>query len=241
VPRVAWKGLTVNFAANSYRTDRLISTHVCLCNKIIQTLNFVTRNFRFETYPINEKLYFTILEDPTTNNTVIFQVLTVVLMKITAFWDIASCSLVEIDRRFRGAYCLWKVGQFLPDYKTKHPKRQPSSYLPPWEPEISAKTLIGYRNDDIYTIRLRALAHLSVISAIAIEYNKHHGYELNWYLNQQHTSVHWHSIQICFNETLWFRGIQFENQLNVTLPISVSHTDSTNRSIHPNLKKKESL
>jgi hypothetical protein len=26
-------------------------------------------------------------------------------MKMTAFWDIASCSL-EVDRRFRGAYCL---------------------------------------------------------------------------------------------------------------------------------------
>jgi hypothetical protein len=27
-------------------------------------------------------------------------------MKIIAFWDIAPCSLVEIDRRFRGVYCL---------------------------------------------------------------------------------------------------------------------------------------
>jgi hypothetical protein len=25
---------------------------------------------------------------------------------MTAFWDIAPCSLVEVDRRFRGAYCL---------------------------------------------------------------------------------------------------------------------------------------
>jgi hypothetical protein len=30
-------------------------------------------------------------------------------MKITAFWDTAPCSLIEIDRRFRNA------GQFLQD------------------------------------------------------------------------------------------------------------------------------
>jgi hypothetical protein len=33
-----------------------------------------------------------------------FQVLTVASMKIIAFWDVASSSLVEVDRRFRGAY-----------------------------------------------------------------------------------------------------------------------------------------
>jgi hypothetical protein len=27
-------------------------------------------------------------------------------MKMTAFWDVAPCSLVLIERRFRGAYCL---------------------------------------------------------------------------------------------------------------------------------------
>jgi hypothetical protein len=27
-------------------------------------------------------------------------------MKTTAFWDITTCSLVEVDRLFRGAYCL---------------------------------------------------------------------------------------------------------------------------------------
>jgi hypothetical protein len=26
-------------------------------------------------------------------------------MKMTAFWDVAPCSLVEVDRRFRGAFC----------------------------------------------------------------------------------------------------------------------------------------
>jgi hypothetical protein len=27
-------------------------------------------------------------------------------MKMTALWDTAPCSLVEVDRRFRDAYCL---------------------------------------------------------------------------------------------------------------------------------------
>jgi hypothetical protein len=35
-----------------------------------------------------------------------FQYLTATSMKIISFWDVASCSLVEIGRGFRGAYCL---------------------------------------------------------------------------------------------------------------------------------------
>jgi hypothetical protein len=35
-----------------------------------------------------------------------FQVLTVANMKMIAFWDIAPCSVVEVDRRFKGAHCL---------------------------------------------------------------------------------------------------------------------------------------
>jgi hypothetical protein len=27
-------------------------------------------------------------------------------MKMTVFWNVASCSVIEIDRRFRGASCL---------------------------------------------------------------------------------------------------------------------------------------
>jgi len=35
-----------------------------------------------------------------------FQVLTVVSMKFRVFWDVAPCIHVEVDRRFRGVYCL---------------------------------------------------------------------------------------------------------------------------------------
>jgi hypothetical protein len=31
-------------------------------------------------------------------------------MKITDFWDVAPCSLVEVYRRFRGACCLHHQG-----------------------------------------------------------------------------------------------------------------------------------
>jgi hypothetical protein len=34
-----------------------------------------------------------------------FQVLMAASMKVTVFWNVAPCSLIEIDRRFRGAYC----------------------------------------------------------------------------------------------------------------------------------------
>jgi hypothetical protein len=37
-------------------------------------------------------------------------------MQITAFWDIAPCSLVEVHRRFRGAYGLYhQVSDHHPD------------------------------------------------------------------------------------------------------------------------------
>jgi hypothetical protein len=32
---------------------------------------------------------------------------------MTVFWDVAPCSLVDIDRRFRGTYCLYHQGDEL--------------------------------------------------------------------------------------------------------------------------------
>jgi hypothetical protein len=68
-----------------------------------------------------------------------FQVLTAANMKMTVFWDVVPCGMVEHDWHFRGAYCLhhlpdeggskhlWNVGQYLPDYMAQHPKSQLSS------------------------------------------------------------------------------------------------------------------
>jgi hypothetical protein len=35
-----------------------------------------------------------------------FQVAMAASTKITAFWVVALCSFLEVDRRFRGTYCL---------------------------------------------------------------------------------------------------------------------------------------
>jgi hypothetical protein len=58
-------------------------------------------------------------------------------MKMAVFWDVAPCSLVDVDWCFRGAYCLhhqgrecwrwrqhlWNIAQFLPDYTAQYPSR----------------------------------------------------------------------------------------------------------------------
>jgi hypothetical protein len=38
-----------------------------------------------------------------------FQVLTAATMKVTVFWDIAPCSLVQIDRRFKGVSLMMEL------------------------------------------------------------------------------------------------------------------------------------
>jgi hypothetical protein len=45
----------------------------------------------------------------------IFEVLTKMSMKIAVFWDVAPCSLVGTDRRFRGAYCFHHQDDDHPD------------------------------------------------------------------------------------------------------------------------------
>jgi hypothetical protein len=68
----------------------------------------------------------------TNQNFVRFQVPSTASMKMTVFWVIAPCSLVEVYRRFRGTYCLHHQGdecKLLPDYTAQQPRRQPSSNL----------------------------------------------------------------------------------------------------------------
>jgi hypothetical protein len=70
------------------------------------------------------------------------------ILKMTVFWHAAPCILVQVNRSFRGVYCLHhqgdeeNVGKFLPDYTAQHPRRQSSSDLPPWEHEISDADLV---------------------------------------------------------------------------------------------------
>jgi hypothetical protein len=68
------------------------------------------------------------------------------LLKMTAFWD--NRNLVEVG----GSKHLWNVGKLLPDYRAQHPRRQPSSYSPPWEPEISQ--IVGLFNFVFYIAQI---------------------------------------------------------------------------------------
>jgi hypothetical protein len=62
-------------------------------------------------------------------------------LKMTVFWVAAPCSLVEIDRRFRGAYCLYHQGdewlsssskriKFITVFTKLHPKWLVSQFSP---------------------------------------------------------------------------------------------------------------
>jgi hypothetical protein len=68
------------------------------------------------------------------------------ILKMTVFWDVAPCSLVEIRRRFRGVcypiIVLMMEASSISEtsvnfYTKQHLKRQSFLYLSPWEPEIS--------------------------------------------------------------------------------------------------------
>jgi hypothetical protein len=58
---------------------------------------------------------------------------------MAVFWVVAPCSLPEVCQRFRGpspSSGLWNAGKLLSVYTALQPRRQPSSYSPPWEPQI---------------------------------------------------------------------------------------------------------
>jgi hypothetical protein len=88
-------------------------------------------------------------------------------LKFRVFFDVAPCSHVEVDRRFRGAYCLhhqgddgpddggsthlWNVGPLQRNYTALHSRRLYTSYPPLWEPEISHDLTHWNRMAIIYT------------------------------------------------------------------------------------------
>jgi hypothetical protein len=90
-------------------------------------------------------------------------------------WVVLPCSLVDVYQRFRG-HCpddrgskdLWNVGELLPDYTVLQPRRQPSSYSPPWEPQIllqtnlsptGNRTLIVHAVANHFTVVCNSLPH----------------------------------------------------------------------------------
>jgi hypothetical protein len=50
-------------------------------------------------------------------------------VKMSDFWDVVPCSLIESKRRFRDAYCLHRKGVAA----MQHPRSHPLSYSSPWK------------------------------------------------------------------------------------------------------------
>jgi hypothetical protein len=80
-------------------------------------------------------------------------------VKMAVFGVVALCSLVEVYQHFRCPCCLhhqgdhpddggskdlWNVGKLLPDYTALQSRRQPSSYSPPWEPQILLRFFVVF-------------------------------------------------------------------------------------------------
>jgi hypothetical protein len=66
----------------------------------------------------------------------------VVWCKFTDVWDVLAAVSCLLDDG--GSKDLWNVGNLLLDYMTQPHRRQPSSDLPSWEPEISLKFLVSW-------------------------------------------------------------------------------------------------
>jgi hypothetical protein len=89
---------------------------------------------------------------------------------MTTFWDMAPCSLVEVDRRFRNEYCLhhhppdyagsthlWNVRLRQRHYTVLCPRKLSSSYSLPWGHDISHSTrdcLPGTKAAGVWTLFL---------------------------------------------------------------------------------------
>jgi hypothetical protein len=58
-----------------------------------------------------------------------FDVLTAVVVKSCVFWDITTCSLLKVNRRFGGDMFLRKVDRISTGYMTLYPTRCDSSYI----------------------------------------------------------------------------------------------------------------
>jgi hypothetical protein len=79
-------------------------------------------------------------------------------MKMAVFWVVAPCSLVKFTEVsevlaasiFRaisddgGSKDLSNDGKLLPDYTALQPRRQPSSYSPPLEPQILLSLVMSF-------------------------------------------------------------------------------------------------
>jgi hypothetical protein len=57
--------------------------------------------------------------------------------KMAVLSEVLSASIITHRPHDGDSKHLWNVGKLLPDYAAQQPTRQPSSYSPPWDPEMS--------------------------------------------------------------------------------------------------------
>jgi hypothetical protein len=79
----------------------------------VSVLSLAVSSFRTYSEHAFRKVNFSLMTEYNTSVLIPvlrFQVLTAASMKMTAFWDIAPCSLVKVDQCFRGSYCLHHQG-----------------------------------------------------------------------------------------------------------------------------------
>jgi hypothetical protein len=90
-------------------------------------------------------------------------------IKMTDFWDVTPCTLVEVHRRFKGAYSLHHQGDLwnaclLPrDYTALQPRKLSSSHSPPWEPEISHDYIRSITQEGEQTYTYNTVARSSAV------------------------------------------------------------------------------
>jgi hypothetical protein len=69
-----------------------------------------------------------------------------------------------------GSKDLWNVGKLLPDYTKQQPRRQPSSYSPPWEPQFKnvkcLKINIGHCGKVHLTVSVSKIYHTYSVKII---------------------------------------------------------------------------
>jgi hypothetical protein len=67
-------------------------------------------------------------------------------MKMTVYWDVAPCSLLDIDRRFRGAYCLHQQSDKPEDryFHTRRSDNLKSHQLLTYSFSLDAITTLNY-------------------------------------------------------------------------------------------------
>jgi hypothetical protein len=127
----------------------MISLGIQICHRIVwthQAKDHSIQHLHWSHASLLYVSYVTVCSASYIQNSMLIE--TNMLMKMAVFWVVAPCSLVEVHQRFRSLRCLhhqgddggskdlWNVGKLLPDYMALQHRRQPSSYSPPWEPQI---------------------------------------------------------------------------------------------------------